>query len=122
MFIIGRETHYPLAMEFALKLKEISYQHAEAVPALELKHGPLALITKKFPVLVVGDAADARLSSTMHEIEARDGIVLPWHLGSSINDLFTALIASQLLTFETAKLRGTPIDMPRNLAKSVTVF
>jgi glucosamine--fructose-6-phosphate aminotransferase (isomerizing) len=122
IFILGRRSHYALAQEFALKLKEIAYQHAEAVPALELKHGPLALISDNVPVIVLGSSDDARIASTMHEVAARGGKVVPWYLGGDPKDIFRALVAAQLLTFEIALARGLPIDMPRNLAKSVTVF
>jgi len=138
---LGRGLHYPVAMEGALKLKEISYIHAEAYPAGELKHGPLALVTEAMPVITVApnDALLEKLKSNMMEVRARGGqlyvcadgdthisggdgvhvIRLPEHYG----DLSPILhvVPLQLLAYHTALARGTDVDKPRNLAKSVTV-
>jgi glucosamine--fructose-6-phosphate aminotransferase (isomerizing) len=138
---LGRGPHYPIAMEGALKLKEISYIHAEAYPAGELKHGPLALVTEAMPVITVApnDALLEKLKSNMMEVRARGGqlyvcadrdtsiggedgmhvIRLPEHYG----DLSPILhvVPLQLLAYHTALARGTDVDKPRNLAKSVTV-
>jgi glucosamine--fructose-6-phosphate aminotransferase (isomerizing) len=138
---LGRGVHYPVALEGALKLKEISYIHAEAYPAGELKHGPLALVTAAMPVVVVApnDSLIDKLKSNMHEVRARSGVLyvladadshikseegihvirLPEHYG----DLSPLLhvVPLQLLAYHTALMRGTDVDKPRNLAKSVTV-
>jgi glucosamine--fructose-6-phosphate aminotransferase (isomerizing) len=138
---LGRGVHYPVALEGALKLKEISYIHAEAYPAGELKHGPLALVTAAMPVVVVApnDSLIDKLKSNMHEVRARSGVLyvladadshikseegihvirLPEHYG----DLSPLLhvVPLQLLAYHTALARGTDVDKPRNLAKSVTV-
>ncbi len=138
---LGRGLHYPIALEGALKLKEISYIHAEAYPAGELKHGPLALVTDQMPVVTVApnDALLEKLKSNMQEVKARGGrlyvfadadtniaasdgihvIRMPEHYG----DLSPILhvIPLQLLAYHTACARGTDVDKPRNLAKSVTV-
>ena len=138
---LGRGLHYPIALEGALKLKEISYIHAEAYPAGELKHGPLALVTEAMPVITVApnDALLEKLKSNMMEVRARGGqlyvcadddthivasegihvIRLPEHYG----DLSPILhvVPLQLLAYHTALARGTDVDKPRNLAKSVTV-
>jgi glucosamine--fructose-6-phosphate aminotransferase (isomerizing) len=138
---LGRGVHYPVALEGALKLKEISYIHAEAYPAGELKHGPLALVTAEMPVVVVApnDSLIDKLKSNMHEVRARSGVLyvladadshiksevgihvirLPEHYG----DLSPLLhvVPLQLLAYHTALARGTDVDKPRNLAKSVTV-
>jgi len=138
---LGRGLHYPIALEGALKLKEISYIHAEAYPAGELKHGPLALVTEAMPVVTVApnDALLEKLKSNMQEVRARGGqlyvfadadthidssegvhvIRLPEHYG----DLSPILhvVPLQLLAYHTAVARGTDVDKPRNLAKSVTV-
>ncbi|MFC5510809.1 glutamine--fructose-6-phosphate transaminase (isomerizing) [Massilia jejuensis] len=138
---LGRGMHYPIALEGALKLKEISYIHAEAYPAGELKHGPLALVTEEMPVVTIApnDALLEKLKSNMQEVRARGGqlyvfadvdsritsgeglhvIRLPEHYG----DLSPILhvVALQLLAYHTALARGTDVDKPRNLAKSVTV-
>jgi glucosamine--fructose-6-phosphate aminotransferase (isomerizing) len=121
LFFIGRSVWFAVAQE-ALKCKEVAYQHAESIPALELKHGPLALITAKVPVIALGSEDDARLHSTIHEIEARDGHVVRLFFTDDATGVFQALVTTQLLTFEIGRLRGTPIDHPRNLAKSVTVY
>lgn len=138
---LGRGLHYPIALEGALKLKEISYIHAEAYPAGELKHGPLALVTEDMPVVTVApnDALLEKLKSNMHEVRARGGrlyvfadadsriapsegihvIRLPEHYGLLSPILHT--VPLQLLAYHTALARGTDVDKPRNLAKSVTV-
>ncbi len=138
---LGRGMHYPIALEGALKLKEISYIHAEAYPAGELKHGPLALVTEEMPVVTVApnDALIEKLKSNMQEVRARGGhlyvfadvdsqitpsegvhvIRLPEHYGMLSPILH--VVALQLLAYHTALARGTDVDKPRNLAKSVTV-
>jgi len=138
---LGRGLHYPIAMEGALKLKEISYIHAEAYPAGELKHGPLALVTDEMPVVTVApnDALLEKLKSNMQEVRARGGqlyvfadadtqieneagvhvIRMPEHYGALSPILH--VVPLQLLAYHTACARGTDVDKPRNLAKSVTV-
>ena len=138
---LGRGLHYPIALEGALKLKEISYIHAEAYPAGELKHGPLALVTGDMPVVTVApnDALLEKLKSNMQEVRARGGelyvfadadtriassqgvnvIRLPEHYGPLSPILH--VVPLQLLAYHTALARGTDVDKPRNLAKSVTV-
>ena len=136
---LGRGVHYPVAMEGALKLKEISYIHAEAYPAGELKHGPLALVDKDMPVVVVApnDALRAKLRSNLEEVRARGGIlhvfgedmegdwddtrVLSMPSVGRIVAPVVHTILLQLLAYHVAVLKGTDIDQPRNLAKSVTV-
>jgi glutamine---fructose-6-phosphate transaminase (isomerizing) len=138
---LGRGLHYPIALEGALKLKEISYIHAEAYPAGELKHGPLALVTAAMPVVTVApnDQLLEKLKSNMQEVRARGGelyvfadsdthiesgpgvhvIRLPEHYGALSPILH--VVPLQLLAYHTACARGTDVDKPRNLAKSVTV-
>jgi glucosamine--fructose-6-phosphate aminotransferase (isomerizing) len=138
---LGRGLHYPIALEGALKLKEISYIHAEAYPAGELKHGPLALVTDQMPVVTVApnDALLEKLKSNMQEVRARGGqlyvfadgdtqienepgvhvIRMPEHYGALSPILH--VVPLQLLAYHTACARGTDVDKPRNLAKSVTV-
>ncbi len=138
---LGRGLHYPIALEGALKLKEISYIHAEAYPAGELKHGPLALVTDKMPVVTVApnDVLLEKLKSNMQEVKARGGklyvfadqdtnivsteginvIRLPEHYGNLSPILH--VVPLQLLAYHTAVACGTDVDKPRNLAKSVTV-
>ena len=138
---LGRGVHYPVALEGALKLKEISYIHAEAYPAGELKHGPLALVTDQMPVITIApnDALLEKLKSNMQEVRARGGelyvfadsdsriqsesgvhvIRMPEHYGSLSPILH--VVPLQLLAYHTACARGTDVDKPRNLAKSVTV-
>jgi glucosamine--fructose-6-phosphate aminotransferase (isomerizing) len=138
---LGRGLHYPIAMEGALKLKEISYIHAEAYPAGELKHGPLALIDKDMPVIAVApnDELFEKLKSNLHEVRARGGELIIFADGSADikNDEQTHVlhmptvakeiapivyvIPLQLLAYHVAVLKGTDVDQPRNLAKSVTV-
>jgi glucosamine--fructose-6-phosphate aminotransferase (isomerizing) len=138
---LGRGLHYPIALEGALKLKEISYIHAEAYPAGELKHGPLALVTAEMPVVTVApnDALLEKVKSNMQEVRARGGelyvladadtriapqegmhvIRLPEHYG--LLSPILHVVPLQLLAYHTALARGTDVDKPRNLAKSVTV-
>jgi len=138
---LGRGIHYPIALEGALKLKEISYIHAEAYPAGELKHGPLALVDTDMPVVVIApnDALLEKVKSNMQEVKARGGelfvfadadshfaesegvhvIRTPRHVGVLSPILHT--IPVQLLAYHAALLKGTDVDKPRNLAKSVTV-
>ncbi|NYT25334.1 glutamine--fructose-6-phosphate transaminase (isomerizing) [Alcaligenaceae bacterium] len=138
---LGRGMHYPIALEGALKLKEISYIHAEAYPAGELKHGPLALVTEAMPVVTIApnDALLEKLKSNMQEVRARGGelyifadsdtritsgdgmhvIRMPENYGRLSPILHT--IPLQLLAYHAACARGTDVDKPRNLAKSVTV-
>ncbi len=138
---LGRGIHYPIALEGALKLKEISYIHAEAYPAGELKHGPLALVDSDMPVVVIApnDALLEKVKSNMQEVKARGGelfvfadadshftesegvhvIRTPRHVGLLSAILHT--IPVQMLAYHAALLKGTDVDKPRNLAKSVTV-
>ena len=138
---LGRGLHYPIALEGALKLKEISYIHAEAYPAGELKHGPLALVTAEMPVVTIApnDALLEKLKSNLQEVRARGGelfvfadadtrivsgeglhvIRMPEHYGALSPILH--VVPLQLLAYHTACARGTDVDKPRNLAKSVTV-
>ena len=138
---LGRGMHYPIALEGALKLKEISYIHAEAYPAGELKHGPLALVTESMPVVTIApnDALLEKLKSNLQEVRARGGelyvfadadskipssegvhvIRMPEFYGVLSPILHT--VPLQLLAYHTACARGTDVDKPRNLAKSVTV-
>ncbi len=141
MLFLGRGIHYPIAMEGALKMKEITYIHAEAYAAGELKHGPLALVDRNMPVVVVAprDALLEKLKSNLQEVRARGGelyvladqdtriaasdgvqvISMPGHAGLLSPILHT--VPLQLLAYHTALRRGTDVDKPRNLAKSVTV-
>ncbi len=138
---LGRGLHYPIALEGALKLKEITYIHAEAYAAGELKHGPLALVTSEMPVVTVApnDALIEKLKSNMQEVRARGGVLyvladsdskidnaegihvirMPEHYGALSPILH--VVPLQLLAYHTACARGTDVDKPRNLAKSVTV-
>ena len=138
---LGRGIHYPIALEGALKLKEISYIHAEAYPAGELKHGPLALVDSDMPVVVIApnDSLLEKVKSNMQEVRARGGelfvfadadshfaesegvhvIRTPRHVGVLSPILHT--IPVQMLAYHAALLKGTDVDKPRNLAKSVTV-
>ena len=137
---LGRGMHYPLALEGALKLKEISYIHAEAYPAGELKHGPLALVDENMPVVTIApnDELIEKLKSNMQEVRARGGELYVFADGDSAiaseehvhvirlpenyGDLSPVLhvVPLQLLAYHTALARGTDVDKPRNLAKSVT--
>jgi glutamine---fructose-6-phosphate transaminase (isomerizing) len=138
---LGRGVHYPVALEGALKLKEITYIHAEAYPAGELKHGPLALVDSAMPVVVIApnDTLLEKVKSNMQEVRARGGelyvfadldshfsesegvhvIRTPRHAGM-LSPIIHA-VPVQLLAYHTALKRGTDVDKPRNLAKSVTV-
>ena len=138
---LGRGVHYPIALEGALKLKEISYIHAEAYPAGELKHGPLALVDTNMPVVVIApnDTLLEKVKSNMQEVRARGGelyvfadldshfsesegvhvIRTPRHVG--VLSPIVHAIPVQLLAYHAALARGTDVDKPRNLAKSVTV-
>ena len=138
---LGRGVHYPIALEGALKLKEISYIHAEAYPAGELKHGPLALVDRDMPVVAIApnDALLEKLKSNLQEVRARGGVLyvfadadshVPESEGVHILRLpenrghlspILHVVPLQLLAYHTALVRGTDVDKPRNLAKSVTV-
>ena len=138
---LGRGEHYPIALEGALKLKEISYIHAEAYPSGELKHGPLALVDEEMPVITVAPSNELleKLKSNLHEVSARGGelfvfadkkagfasesgitvIDMP-HVPNSLEAIIYTL-PLQILSYHVALLKGTDVDQPRNLAKSVTV-
>ena len=138
---LGRGIHYPIALEGALKLKEISYIHAEAYPAGELKHGPLALVDETMPVVVIApnDKLLEKVKANMQEVRARGGelfvfadldsnftesegvhvIRTPRHVGTL--SPIVHVIPVQILAYHTALALGTDVDKPRNLAKSVTV-
>ncbi|WP_037587291.1 glutamine--fructose-6-phosphate transaminase (isomerizing) [Stenoxybacter acetivorans] len=138
---LGRGIHYPIALEGALKLKEITYIHAEAYPAGELKHGPLALVDNNMPVVVIApnDSLLEKVKANMQEVAARGGELFvftdldsEFHESSGVNVIRTPrhagilspivhTIPVQLLSYHTALARGTDVDKPRNLAKSVTV-
>jgi len=138
---LGRGALYPVAMEGALKLKEISYIHAEAYPAGELKHGPLALVDREMPVITVAPNNEMldKLKSNLHEVKARGGMLYVYadvdaSVANDDNTRVTTLspvdrilepivytIPLQLLSYHVAVLKGTDVDQPRNLAKSVTV-
>ena len=141
MLYIGRGILYPIALEGALKLKEISYIHAEGYPAGEMKHGPIALIDRQMPVVVMlpKDRVYEKIVSNMMEVKARDGIVIALvtegdqSIASRVDDVITLpevhpllmpilyVVPLQLLAYHIAVLRGCDVDQPRNLAKSVTV-
>jgi glucosamine--fructose-6-phosphate aminotransferase (isomerizing) len=139
---LGRGIHYPIALEGALKLKEISYIHAEGYPAGEMKHGPIALIDEKMPTVFLApkNAIQEKVFSNMEEVRARGGIIIAFtdeKKGASLESKaqewirlpkagwgLSPIIYSipmQLLAYHIAVLRGTDVDQPRNLAKSVTV-
>jgi len=137
---LGRGAFYPIAMEGALKLKEISYIHAEAYPAGELKHGPLALVDEEMPVICAlpDDPLLGKVLSNLQEVRARKGelflfsdhtvkIELDRFQNLTLDDIFPSTapivytIPLQLLSYHVAVLKGTDVDQPRNLAKSVTV-
>ncbi|MFW1648957.1 glutamine--fructose-6-phosphate transaminase (isomerizing) [Acinetobacter nosocomialis] len=138
---LGRGTHYPIALEGALKLKEISYIHAEGYAAGELKHGPLALVDTEMPIVILAPNDDMldKLKSNMEEVQARGGELFVFADENSgvvekdrqhvvqipaVNEWLAPIIYSvpvQLLSYHVAVLRGTDVDQPRNLAKSVTV-
>ena len=141
VLFIGRHTGYPVAMEGALKLKEISYIHAEAYPAGELKHGPIALIEEGVPVVAVATSSHVypKIISNIQEVKARgaDVIAVATEGDEEIASLadhvlyvpdvhellapIVTVVPLQLLAYHIAKLRGCDVDQPRNLAKSVTV-
>ena len=138
---LGRHYNYPVAMEGALKLKEISYIHAEGYPAAEMKHGPIALIDENMPVVVIApkDALFDKILSNVREIKARGGkvIAITSEEKNPLDDIaddivripntismlapIITCIPLQLLAYHIAVLRGNNVDQPRNLAKSVTV-
>lgn len=138
---LGRGMHYPVALEGALKLKEISYIHAEGYPAGELKHGPLALVDDDMPVVAVAPSDELleKLKSNLQEVQARGGqlyvfadleadfeedegcVVIPVPSSRSITAPIIYTLPMQLLAYHVAVLKGTDVDQPRNLAKSVTV-
>jgi glucosamine--fructose-6-phosphate aminotransferase (isomerizing) len=142
---LGRGMHYPIALEGALKLKEISYIHAEGYPAGEMKHGPIALIDEKMPVVALAprDHVFEKMLGNVQEVKARGGSVIAiteegephlWSLLDPRRDArvvlppmhplmspITMTVPLQLLAYHVAVLRGCDVDQPRNLAKSVTV-
>ncbi|KAK8803422.1 hypothetical protein WA158_001116 [Blastocystis sp. Blastoise] len=139
---LGRGVNYPVALEGALKMKEISYIHAEGYPAAEMKHGPIALIDKQMPVVIIAPQSDPiylKVKSNIEEVRARKGnLIIITEEGNTDFDLISdyiiklpkvdsylfpilSIIPLQLLSYYTAKMRGCDIDQPRNLAKSVTV-
>jgi glucosamine--fructose-6-phosphate aminotransferase (isomerizing) len=138
---LGRGTHYPVAMEGALKLKEISYIHAEAYPAGELKHGPLALVDARMPVVAVAPNNELleKLKGNIQEVRARGGKLIVFADPAAgirhedgiqvlqvapVDDSISPIIYTvplQLLAYHVAVIKGTDVDKPRNLAKSVTV-
>jgi len=138
---LGRGNQYPIALEGALKLKEISYIHAEGYPAGEMKHGPIALIDEQLPVVVIAPHNETmeKVAANMEEVQARGGRVIAvtdraargladkaetvFVVPEIIDDLMPVLtsIPMQLLAYHIAVLKGTDVDQPRNLAKSVTV-
>ena len=138
---LGRGIHYPIALEGALKLKELSYVHAEGYPAGEMKHGPIALIDERMPVVALAprDASYDRMVANLQEVKARDGKILaichendaeisrlawrvvPVPAAADLLAPLVTVIPLQLLAYHLAALRGLDVDQPRNLAKSVTV-
>ncbi len=138
---LGRGINFPVALEGALKLKEISYIHAEGYPAAEMKHGPIALIDENMPVVVLApqDSVYSKIISNLQEIKARKGIIIAVATegDEKIKELadeviylpkfhefilpIVSIIPLQLLAYHIAVLRGCDVDQPRNLAKSVTV-
>ena len=138
---LGRGLHYPLALEGALKLKEISYIHAEGYAAGEMKHGPIALVDEHMPVVAIAPrgATYEKMASNIEEVKARDGVVIALATANdtemcgkadivinmpSAPDWTQPLLAAlplQLLAYHLGVLRGCDVDQPRNLAKSVTV-
>jgi glucosamine--fructose-6-phosphate aminotransferase (isomerizing) len=138
---LGRGINYPIALEGALKLKEISYIHAEGYPAGEMKHGPIALIDEDLPVvaLATGDQVADKVRSNMEQVKARDGVVIaltdrdPKEFASVADEVIKVpriapllqpivnVIPLQLLAYHIGVRRGCDVDQPRNLAKSVTV-
>jgi glutamine---fructose-6-phosphate transaminase (isomerizing) len=138
---LGRDLHFPVALEGALKLKEISYIHAEGYPTAEMKHGPIALVDGETPCIFVAPrgALHAKTMSNLEEVKARNGTIITVgtvgdHALVELSDVFLpipeapeivqpllAVVPLQLLAYHVARLRGCDIDKPRNLAKSVTV-
>jgi glucosamine--fructose-6-phosphate aminotransferase (isomerizing) len=138
---LGRGYFFPVALEGALKLKEISYIHAEGYPAAEMKHGPIALIDDKMPVVVIApkDSSYEKVVSNVQEVKARKGVVIAIVTegdtvirgmsdyvieipkASEIVESLLAVVPLQLLAYHIALMRGCNVDQPRNLAKSVTV-
>jgi glucosamine--fructose-6-phosphate aminotransferase (isomerizing) len=138
---LGRGVNYPIALEGALKLKEISYIHAEGYPAGEMKHGPIALIDEEMPIVAVAphDSVFEKMLSNIEEVKARSGIVIAVTDGEDpdlaakadavlqvpkTHELLSPILMvlpMQLLAYHIALLRGCDVDQPRNLAKSVTV-
>ncbi len=138
---LGRGINYPIALEGALKLKEISYIHAEGYPAGEMKHGPIALIDEELPVVVIAPRGSGyeKIINNLTEVRARRGKVIAVaskgdpEIGSMVDDIFQipdirtelqpllSVLPLQMLAYRVADLRGTDVDQPRNLAKSVTV-
>ena len=138
---LGRGYCFPVALEGALKLKEISYIHAEGYPAAEMKHGPIALIDEQMPVVVIATKGPSyeKVVSNIQEVKARKGVVIAIVTEGDekvkemadytieipeVDEIFTPLVASvplQLLSYHIAVMRGCNVDQPRNLAKSVTV-
>ena len=138
---LGRGSGFPVALEGALKLKEISYIHAEGYPAAEMKHGPIALIDEEMPVVVIAtkNSSYEKVISNIQEVKARKGIVLAIVTEGDVevkkmadycieipdaSEAFLPLLATiplQLLSYHIAVMRGCNVDQPRNLAKSVTV-
>lgn len=138
---LGRGVNYPIALEGALKLKEISYVHAEGYPAGEMKHGPIALIDEEMPVVVLAPQSKTyeKILSNVEEVRAREGRIIALanpsnkEVASKARDvlfipethhLLTPILLTvplQLLAYNIAVLKGTDVDQPRNLAKSVTV-
>jgi glucosamine--fructose-6-phosphate aminotransferase (isomerizing) len=138
---LGRGYNFPVALEGALKLKEISYIHAEGYPAAEMKHGPIALIDEDMPVVVIAtqDSTYEKIVSNIEEVKARrgrviavvsegdtklDGLVdytIPVPTAINLLQPIITIVPLQLLAYHIAVLRGCDVDMPRNLAKSVTV-
>jgi glucosamine--fructose-6-phosphate aminotransferase (isomerizing) len=142
MFFIGRGVYYPVALEGALKMKEITYIHAEGYAAGELKHGPFALLSEDTPVVAIclpGDDYDLMFAN-IKEIKARSApvivicvendldlkdladVMIPIPQGTNAEHLLSSLVLLQMLAYETAKILGRDVDKPRNLAKSVTVI
>jgi len=141
MFFIGRGYHYPVALEGALKLKEVSYIHAEAYHAAELKHGPIALLDERMPVVAIVNEGQGREKtlSNIAECKARNAKVIgiitegdeeaESYVDHAISvpsspqhtSVISSTVALQLFAYHIALLRGCPIDQPKNLAKSVTV-
>jgi glucosamine--fructose-6-phosphate aminotransferase (isomerizing) len=140
-FFLGRQYNFPVALEGALKLKEISYIHAEGYPAAEMKHGPIAMIDEKTPsvFLIPQDTLYEKTISNLQEIKARKGPIIAIategddHIGKQAEDVIyvpgtiepifplLGVVPLQLLSYYIAVLRGCDVDKPRNLAKSVTV-